>query len=168
MKAQEEIVKFSTTVKKLPHLPGHYIEVPAKIVEELGGSFKLRLLCSVNGHKNFQCGLVALGNGDAYISLNLARMKEFSISKGDEIRVTLEHDPSKYGMKMPAELAEVLRQDQEGNRRYALLAPGKQRYLIYYVSMVKSSQLRVERALRLISNLKQTKPGKESFKELLA
>ncbi len=41
------------------------------------------------------------------------------------------------------------------------------RYVIFYVSSVKSTQLRVDRAVRLIGNLKKLPVGKESFRQML-
>ena len=70
-------------------------------------------------------------------------------------------------MEMPPELAELLRQDEEGKTRFNQLTPGRQRYIIHYVSAVKSSQLRIDRAILLIENLKKLPKGKESFRETL-
>jgi uncharacterized protein YdeI (YjbR/CyaY-like superfamily) len=70
-------------------------------------------------------------------------------------------------MDMPEELKELLDQDPEGLRRFELLSLGKKRYIIYYVAGVKSSHLKLERSLLIINNLKLTKVGKESFKEML-
>jgi hypothetical protein len=125
------------------------------------------LLCTVNKDLSFQAGMVALGNGNAYITLNAARMKKLGVKFGDTVTVELQPDSSKYGMDIPEELAELLKQDEEGKRRFKMLPPGKQRYIIYYVGQVKSSQLRVERAVKLITNLKKTKEGKEEFYLLL-
>ena len=77
-------VEFTTHIDKLPHLAGtHYLEVPPEIIEQLGGIFKIRLLCTVNSKLTFQCGLVGLGNGSAYISLKSERMKELKVKRGD-------------------------------------------------------------------------------------
>jgi uncharacterized protein YdeI (YjbR/CyaY-like superfamily) len=81
--------------------------------------------------------------------------------------VVLEKDESKYGMEVPPELAELLAQDPEGAARFEGLTPGKQRYIIQYVSTVKSSQLRIDRAFLLIGNLKRLPVGKESFRAML-
>lgn len=161
-------IQFNTYINRLDYLQSmHYLEVPAEIILQLGGKLKIRLLCTVNNSLTFQCGLVALGNGNAYISINSKRMKQLKVKAGDEVKVALQLDESEYGMEMPEELAELLKQDEEGMERFSLLPPGKQRYIIYYVSGVKSSNLRLERALRLIENLKRTQAGKESFKEIL-
>ena len=166
--AEEKAIVYKTKIEKLMHMNDmHYLEVPAHIIKQLGGSLKIRLLCTVNNLLTFPCGPVALDSGSGYISINKKRMKELGVGFKDEIQVSLIKDPSKYGMKMPEELNELLQQDTEGNKRFTSLPPGKQRYIIYYVSMVKSSQLRINRAIKLIQNLKKTKPGKESFREIL-
>lgn len=160
-------ISFKSKIYKLKHLlNATYIEVPADVVETLG-TLKIRLICTVNGSLSFQCGLMALKNGSAYITLNNKRLKELGVKYGDAVSVSLTKDESKYGMDVPEELQELLKQDDEGNRRFDLLAPGMQRYIIYYVAQVKSSNLRLERSLKLINNLKKLKEGKEDFRQIL-
>jgi hypothetical protein len=164
----EKCIEFTTNVKRLEHLlKMHYLEIPAKVIKSLGGKLNVRLICTVNNSLSFQCGMVALGNGKAYISVNAKRMKELGIKESDKVKLNLSVDPSKYGMEVPPELMELFRQDKEGKRRFEALSPGKQRYIIYYVSGVKSSQLRIDRALFLIGNLKNLPKGNESFREIL-
>ncbi|MBA3705644.1 MAG: DUF1905 domain-containing protein [Bacteroidetes bacterium] len=161
-------IQFNSKIHKLEHLVGmHYLEVPKKVIEQLGGKLAIRLLCTVNDSLTFQCGLMALGNGKAYISINAKRMKQLGVKFGSKISVELKKDKSKYGMEMPKELAELLKQDAEGMKRFKLLTSGKQRYIIYYISMVKSTQIRIDRAILLIENLKRLPIGKESFREML-
>ena len=85
----------------------------------------------------------------------------------DTVTISLKKDESEYGMPLSEELKELLEQDDEGMRRFKMLTPGKQRYIIHYVNTVKNSQLRIDRAIMLISNLKKTKEGKESFRAML-
>jgi len=165
---KERTVTYKTFVGRLDYMNGmHYLEIPAYIIQQLGGKLSMRLLCTVNGKLTFPCGPVALGEGKGCISLNKKRMQELGVKYKQEVEVSLTKDSSKYGMQMPEELGELLKQDTEGARRFKLLPAGKQRYIIYYVNLVKSSQLRIERSILLIENLKKTKPGKESFRELL-
>ena len=166
-KKKEEII-FKTKIYKLEHLVGmHYLEIPPDVIDALGGKLKVRLICTVNEKISFQCGLMALGHGCAYISINAKRMKELGVKFKDSVSVSLKKDESEYGMEMSEELKELLNQDDEGKRRFDQLTPGMQRYIIYYVSGVKSSQLRINRAIKLITNLKKTKEGKEEFSDIL-
>src|SRR6478609_11815800 len=161
-------LNFKSHVSRLEWMNLNIIEIPSTIVKKAGGVSKQRWICTVNKIITWQCGLVALGEGKAYINLNKKLLKEMKAKEGDEISVSLKKDESEYGMKMSAELKELLRQDKEGKKRYEGLVPGKQRYLIYYVQQVKSKDLRLERAVRVIENLKKLPKGKESFKGLLA
>jgi hypothetical protein len=168
MAKKDNAITFKTTIGRLEHLVGmHYLEIPPNIIKKLGGTMKLRLICTVNGQLTFQGGLMALGAGSAYISINAARMKKLCVKFKDEVTLSLVKDKSEFGMEVPEELATLLEQDEEGMRRFRLLPPGKQRYIIHYVSTVKSTQLRIDRAILLISNLKKTKEGKETFRQML-
>ena len=148
-------VSFASRIGKLDYLMGvHYVEVPASVVKKLGGLNKQRLLCSINKHPKFQCGMMALGEGRGYITVSKKKLNQFSIALGDVIKVILEPDNSEFGMEVPEELIEIFAQDPEAEKRFMSISPGKQRNIIYYVSGVKNSDLRIERALKLINNLK--------------
>ena len=160
-------ISFKTHIDKLSYLKTFYLEVPAAIVKKIGGIGKVRLLCEVNRQITFQCGLMSLPEGKAYISINSKRMKELGVENGDNVDIILTEDKSEFGVDVPEELAELFKQDPEGKRRFDILKPGMQRYILNYVNTVKSSQLRVDKAFMLISNLKNLTPGKETFKEIL-
>ncbi|MDB5274157.1 MAG: hypothetical protein JWO58_2524 [Chitinophagaceae bacterium] len=161
-------MKFTSHVYRLDYLNTHYIEIPVSIVKKLGGKFNVRLLCTINNQLTFQCGIVALGEGKGYISLNAKRLKELKLKKGDKVQVVLKNDDSEFGAEIPEELVEVFAQDKEGFKRFQQLIPGKQRFIIRHVCAVKNTQLRIDRALTLIENLKKLAPGKETFKGMLS
>ena len=160
-------ISFKTHIDKLSYLKTFYLEIPARVVQKIGGIGKVRLLCEVNKQITFQCGLMSLPEGKAYISINSKRMKELGVEMGDNVNVTLTEDTSEYGVVVPEELTELFKQDPEGKHRFDLLKPGMQRYILNYVNTVKSPQLRVDKAFTLISNLKNLTLGKETFKEIL-
>lgn len=160
-------IKFETHIDKLSYLNTSYLEIPAAVVQKIGGIGKQRLLCEVNNQIKFQCGLMSLSEGRAYISINAKRMKELHVGLGDTVTVILTEDTSEYGVEVAEELLELFKQDPEGKKRFDLLKPGMQRYILNHVNLVKSVQLRIDRAFLLISNLKKQPIGKESFKEML-
>lgn len=160
-------IKFSTHIDKLSYLNTFYLEVPENVVKKIGGIGKQRLICEVNKQLKFQCGLMSLSEGRAYISINSKRMKELGVTKGDTVNVILTEDHSEYGVDVPEELIELFKQDPEGKKRFDLLKPGMQRYILQYVNTVKSVQLRVDRSFFLISNLKRLPQGKETFRQIL-
>lgn len=144
----------------------HYLEIPSRIVKELGGKFKGRYVCTVNGKVSFQCGMMALGDGKGYVMLSKKRMTETSLRKNASAKITLVPDRSRYGVEMPKEVSEIFRQDKEAKKRFNGLTPGKQRTILYYIKAVKNPDRRVERALQLIDTLKSLPPGKELLRDL--
>ena len=168
----ENQIEYTSEIYRLDKLKLFYIEVPVEIISQLNGKFEKgklnhRVVITINNQLNWQGGIVALGDGIGYITLSTARMKQLSVHLNDTVNVSLKLDTSKYGFDVPEELEELLKQDIEGNRRFELLKPGMQRYIIYYIIQVKSSEKRLDRALLLINNLKLTIEGKEEFKTLL-
>jgi len=161
-------INFKTKVYKLEHLSGHYIDVPASVVKKAGPIGKQRFICTVDNNMTWKCGLVSHRAGRAYILLNKKQMQMGRFNVGQPVNVSLKKDESKYGMDVPAELAEIFKQDKIGKERFDALAPGKRRYIIYYINQVKSLDLRIERAVRLISNVKRLPRGKETFQGILA
>lgn len=135
------------------------------MVEYVGG-IGTRLLCSINKHDLFHCGLVAKGGGTAYITVSKARQKDFGIEFNEELHISLELDHSKYGVPISEELEALLEQDRGGAHLFESLTPGQQRYIINYVGGVKSSQKKIDRAILLINNLK-TMGNKFDFRHLL-
>ena len=168
----ENQIEYISEIYRLDKLKLFYVEVPVEIISQLNGKFEKgklnhRVVISINNQINWQGGIVALGDGMGYITLSTARMKQISVHLNDTVTVSLKLDTSKYGFDVPEELEELLKQDIEGNRRFELLKPGIQRYIIYYIIQVKSSENRLDRALLLINNLKLTIEGKEEFKTLV-
>lgn len=156
---------FSTFMESSSKLGYTFIVVPSDVVKEVGG-FGTRLLCSVNGNEKIHSGLMPKGDGNGYIIINGKRQKEWGVSLNDTLEATIEIDTSKYGMELSEELEALLEQDKVGAALFEKLTPGQQRYIIHYVGSVKSSQLKIDRAIMLIENLK-TMPDKFDFRHLL-
>lgn len=144
----------------------HCIVIPATVIRKLKEDAKKRLICKVNGNLEFSCGILPMKNGKGFIMFNRKRMKELGVVRGDTVMVQLCPDQSRYGMQMPEELAEILRQDPEADERFHKLTPGKQRNIILYVSSVKNPDARIERGFKLMDNLKSLPPGKETARKI--
>jgi len=142
-----------------------HIHVPKKVYAKFLELGTKRVLCTVNENEYFHAGLMPKGDGDYFIMMNKKRMKEFALQIGDKIEVLLEEDTSKYGMKMPEEFEEVVLTDEEGQQLFEQLTDGKKRNLIHLVSMVKSTDIRISKALTILDHLKANN-GKIDFKLL--
>lgn len=144
----------------------HFL-IPKNVAEKL---LKLpsqrRVKCRINQEDSFHCALMPDGLGDHFINLNQKLRRQLNLSENQIIEVTLDPDDSPFGMEMPVELEETLRQDRNALEVFENLTPGKQRNLIYIVNQVKSSAIRLRRALVIADHLIQL--GKIDFKALHA
>lgn len=136
--------------------PWHFLTVPRAKVAHFGFKGNLRrVVCTLNGVETFQCSLFP-NKGDYLITLNKKLRDKFGLEVGDTVTIELEKDGSKYGMPMPDEFAEVLRQDPEGERLFKELSPGNQRLMLKLIVFVKDVDKRIARALTGIELLKRS------------
>jgi hypothetical protein len=147
----------------------HFLDIPAEVGKQFETDPRTRrVVCTLNGSHTFQCALMP-NKGEFVISINKSIREKLGIVDGDTVDVELVADTSKYGLPMPEEFAEVLRQDKDGNKLFHALTAGKQRSLIYMVSTVKDIDRRIHTALIVIEHLKDNDGkviGDKLYKEI--
>jgi bifunctional DNA-binding transcriptional regulator/antitoxin component of YhaV-PrlF toxin-antitoxin module len=145
----------------------HFLKFPAKAVAGLDfeGKSSRRVVCTLNGRHSFQCALLPWTHGGYCIVVNKKIRDKLGIAHGDQVRVELIKDESKYGLPMPKELKEVLRQDRDGDKLFHALTPGKQRTMLYYIAKTKDVDKRIQMSLIFVEHLKNN-DGKIIFPKL--
>lgn len=134
----------------------HILRVPKVKVVHFGFKGNLRrVICTLNGIETFNCSLFP-SKGDYFITLNKKLRSKLRIEPGDSVTIELKKDESKYGMPMPEEFAEVLRQDREGDKLFNKLSPGDQRLMLKLIVFVKDPDRRIARALAGVELLKHS------------
>jgi len=153
---KEKPVKFTSVLTRATfEYGGYYLPVPktaAAKFEVKNGT--RRVICTLNGKHTYQCAVLPNAKG-FYIGTNKKIRDEVGITPGSKVAVELKKDESKYGMPMPAEFREVLKQDPEGNKLFHSLTPGKQRSILWFVGNVKDIDKRIQTALIFIEHLKR-------------
>jgi hypothetical protein len=144
---------------------GAHLPVPGAIAQTFLAEGAKRVVCTLNEKIEFQCALVPKGEGVYCIMVNKKTRDQLGLKEGSAARVSLRKDESEYGLPMPEELAEVLAQDEAGNRFFHALTPGKLRTLLYIVGHVKNSDARIARAFAIVEHLKAN-GGKINYKQL--
>jgi len=146
----------------------HFLLVDKRYSRKLGfadtDKFR-RILCSMKGGPKFHCALMPWGD-QFYIIINKKRREEIGAEAGDNIEITLERDESKYGLPMPPEVKEVLKQDKQGNKLFHALSPGKQRSMLYWLSRTKDLDRRIHETLIFVEHLKENE-GKIDGRKLM-
>lgn len=157
----------SELIKPDPQSGWHFVRVKGKVGEKFekkDGS--RRVVCTINGAESFQCALLP-SDGDFVIVVNKTKRDRLKIAAGDKVTVELKADDSKYGLPMPKELREVLRQDPDGDRVFHSLTKGRQRSILYFIGKVKDIDRRIHTALVFIEHLKKN-DGKADYDQLQA
>jgi hypothetical protein len=160
-------VKFKAILAKSADTGWHYIPVDGQIgnkFEKKNGS--RRVVCTINGTETFQCALLPWDDSFTII-VNKAKRERLGIVGGDKVSVELKVDESKYGLPMPEELREVLKQDPEGDKLFHALTAGKQRTMLYYIGKIKDIDRRIHTSLIFLEHLKKNE-GKIVFPQLQA
>lgn len=144
---------------------GSHIVVPSAIANIFLEQGTQRVVCTLNNKISYQCAIVPYSNGLRVIVVNKANFKKLNLAFNSEVQVTLEKDESEFGLPMPEELAELLMQDEDGNRYFQALTDGKKRTLLYIIAKPKNSDIRIRYAILVIEHLKAEK-GKLDYKKL--
>ncbi len=144
----------------------HFV-VPPHVVAALSEPGKARrVVCTLNdGAVEYQCALMPVGDDTYVITVNAAIRKKLGLKMGSTLHAALRKDDSEYGLPMPEELAELMRQDAEAHRLLHALTPGKLRTLLHIINQQKSEDKRLAFALAIVEHLKKM-GGKIEYKIL--
>lgn len=159
-------MRFTSTLEKSHNkLWGSHFDVPRFVAEKLMNGKSRRVVCTLNESVEYQCALLPHGNGSFVITVNKKLRDTLNLTFGTMVQVSLRKDKSKYGLPMPDELKELLKQDKEGHRLIHSLTAGRQRTLLYIVGQAKTPDSRIARAVVIVRHLKTNK-GKINYKQL--
>ncbi len=145
---------------------GGNISVPDRVakhfIEKIGTK---RIIITIEKIIKYHAALSPFGDGTYFINVNKEVRKKLAKNFGEEINVELEKDDSKYGMPIPEEFEELLLQDEQGEKLFHALTPGRQRSLLHLIGKPKSEEIRLRKGLVVLMHLKTNK-GKLDFKLL--
>ena len=162
----ENILQFSSTLEESNNkLWGCHFGVPEVIARVFIDGDDRRVVCTLNEKTEYQCALLPKGDGSFLITVNKKLRDRLGLKIGMKVSVSLKKDESQYGLPMPEELEEVLRQDEEGSRLFHALTPGKLRTLLYIAGHVKNTDARIARAVAIVEHLKAN-DGKINYRQL--
>jgi hypothetical protein len=132
----------------------HYIMLDKKSIATLTKGNNKRAICKLNNEVEFHCALMPKKEGGHFINVGQTICKKLKIKEGSKVSATFTIDKTEYQFEMPEELKEVLDTDFEADNIFHSLTEGNQRGLIYLVSQVKSSEKKIERALKIAEKIK--------------
>jgi hypothetical protein len=142
----------------------HYFLVDERDIKKHLKLNDRRCICNVNNSIDFHCAIMKKKEGSYYINLGLKIIKSLKLKLGDSVNATFKEDGTEYKFEFSEELFEVLKSDLRANKVFESLSDGNKRSLIYLISAVKSSDKKIERALKIAEKLKA---GITSAKEIM-
>ena len=157
---------FTAVIEKLDsRLWSYHFVVPDLAAQQFISAGQRRVVCTINGKETYQCALMPKGDGAYFINVNKKLRDKLGLKLGTPVNVSLVEDESEYGLPVPEELAELLKMDEEGDKLFHALTPGKQRTLLYIIAHPKNSDARIGRAIATLEHLKAN-GGKINYRVL--
>lgn len=141
----------------------HYLEIPDSIAETIISGGNKRLLIKI-GDYQIHSALIKSKNGFFMVTIGAVHLKKLKLKENDSFEAMISHDDSEFQFEFPKKLEEVLKLDPEASEIFFSLSKGNQRSLIYLIVQVKSTDKRIERALKMAEALKM---GISSAREIL-
>ena len=138
-----------------------YLTIPSEVVNLFENKRQTRLVCTINEHFTFQCGLNHLGDGNFFIIIGSQKMKEIGKKLGDKVSFEIREDPNPLGVDMPEVLEAMLEQDEELKSVFENLSLGKQRSVIFAIQKIKSIDKQIESIRKYIGLVQKPIKRKE-------
>lgn len=132
----------------------HFIVLDPTLSEELLAAGHKRLIASI-GTVSFHCALLPMKGRGHFVYVAAAVRKQLGLTAGDYIGIKFSPDDTPYQFDMPEEFREVLDTDPSAQEVFEGLTDGNKRGLIHLVTLVKSPDKRIERALKIANQLKR-------------
>ena len=131
------------------------IEVPAPVIEALGGGKKPAVNVTVNGFA-YRSTIAVMG-GRYLISFSADKRAATGIAGGDKIEVTLELDTAPRMMEVPADLQRALDRDKAAKTFFSTLSFSNQRRHIDPINAAKTPETRARRIEKSVALLHEGK-----------
>ncbi|GAA3254321.1 YdeI/OmpD-associated family protein [Dactylosporangium siamense] len=143
-------MKFRTLVE--PPEPMRGLEVPAELVESLGGGARPPVTITINGHS--WKSRVAIMRGRHLLGLSNSNRQAAGVATGEEVEVELELDTEPRVVVEPADFAQALDDDPVARAAYDNLAFSHKREHVRAIESAKQAETRQRRIEKAIATLR--------------
>lgn len=127
-------------------------EVPAEIVEGLGGGGHPKVSVTVNGH-TFRTSIAKMG-GRYLLGVSAQRRADVGIAAGQVLDLDVELDTAPREVELPDDLATALAADPDAKSFWDTLSYSKQSWHVHQVSSAKKAETRAARIEKSVAMLR--------------
>src|SRR5688572_4809480 len=128
-------------------------EVPAEIVEKLGGGGHPKVSVTVNGY-TFRTSIARMG-GRFMLGVSAERRTAAEVSAGDVLEVDVELDTAPREIDVPEEFAAALADDPAAEAFWQTLSYSKQQWHVLQVTGAKTEETKARRIEKSIGMLRE-------------
>jgi hypothetical protein len=132
------------------------INVPADVLEALGGGKRPSVKVTINGHT--YSSTIGTMRGVAKIPVSAANRKAAEVTAGDEVDVDVELDLTPREVAMPADLSQALHSDAEAERFFQGLSPSRKQAYVTWIEQAKQADTRGRRIAQAVAELREGRP----------
>jgi ribosomal protein L11 len=142
---------FRATLEPVPH-GGHYVVVPAKVAEQVGLKYGVRVRGTVNGVP-YRSSLMKYG-GVFHMGVHKATLARAQAKPGARVAVTIELDDEPLPTDVvPDDLAKALQGNKPAATAWKLLRPSLRREHVKQILEAKRPETRARRVAKAIELL---------------
>jgi hypothetical protein len=140
-----------TTILSLDGVTATGIQVPAEVVDALGGGKRIPVRVALNGVE--YPSTIATMKGRPSIPVSAEIRSRARVNAGDEITVRVEKDDSPRTVDIPVGLRSALDSDPAAAERFAALSYSNQRRHVIAVTGARTDETRERRIRRILDEL---------------
>jgi hypothetical protein len=127
------------------------IEIPAEIIEKLGGGKKPLVKVTINGFTYRSA--VAVMSGAFMVGVNAENRESAKVKGGDKIEVGIELDTEERVVEAPVEFQKILSKNSIAKKKFDTLSNSKKKALVIPIENAKTDETRnrnIEKALAIL------------------
>jgi hypothetical protein len=128
------------------------IEVPALVLDALGGGRRPAVSATINGHM-FRTSIGSVG-GRSMLPVSADVRTQAGVSAGDYVRVTIAKDDAPRTVEVPSDLASELNRQPAVRQAFDKLSYSAQRRYVESVGSAKTDETRRRRVKKVIDELR--------------
>jgi Domain of unknown function (DUF1905)/Bacteriocin-protection, YdeI or OmpD-Associated len=131
------------------------IEIPAEIIEKLGGGKKPLVKVTINGF-TYRSAVAVMG-GAFMVGVNAENRETAKVKGGDKIEVNIELDTEERTVEIPTDFLKVLNKDSAAKIKFATLSNSKKKALVIPIANGKTEETRnknIDKAMSILLNKK--------------
>lgn len=141
-------MRFETVMSQVGNNTG--IEVPAEVIEALGGGRRPAVTVTVNGYA--YRSTVGVMGGRSLVPFSSDRRRESGIGGGDPITVEIDLDTAPRTVEVPDDLVAALR-DAGVTEAFAALSPSARKAHVTAVETAKAADTRARRVEAVVARV---------------